>query len=100
MGRRNYRREYVQMYGASSATATARQLINRRRKTCRNLSRQQLGIAGDPRMRTIDVDHKDRNPCNRNPRNMQLLDRAINRSSTRRRQLDKPTPTPHRRKKN
>ena len=78
---RNYRREYDLYYGKKGSNLKSLTLVqrkHRKEKTARNKARSILSKTHKLGPE-VDVDHKDNNPLNNDPENLQLMSKHLNR---------------------
>lgn len=76
--KRNYRKEYIDMFGASPEEATAKQLQHRKENASRIAARRKFlerhGLnKSDQRKGGWDVDHKNGNPLDNRPSNLRAV---------------------------
>jgi len=79
-GERNYRKEYDDYYGVVGH-CNATQKRHRKEKYARGVARAMMKRKGKVRKRDgRDVDHKDGNPLNNDPKNLQVMSKSKNRA--------------------
>ena len=69
---RNYRKEYDNYQGTNE---------QKKRRAGRNTARRRMiKKVGKTKLNGKDIDHKDRNPNNNNPKNLRMISKSKNRS--------------------
>tara|TARA_B110000305_G_C19333478_1_gene585278 strand:- start:799 stop:1044 length:246 start_codon:yes stop_codon:yes gene_type:complete len=78
---RNYRKEYDLYYGKKGAPQswTRKQRLHRKHKTSRNKARKMIKDKFGKIRKFHDINHKDGNPLNNDPKNLSVIHRTKNR---------------------